>query len=58
MSEYIHWCGNCQIKIYIQRHEGLILDWKNCPYTCEYAVAMRNSIEPITMNQEEVNETN
>ena len=41
MGEYNHWCGNCQIRIYIQRHYGRTLNWKDCPYTCEYAVAMR-----------------
>lgn len=39
--EYKHWCGNCQIRIYVQRHYGRILTWKDCPYTCEYATAMR-----------------
>lgn len=39
--EYKHWCGNCQIRIYIQRHEGRTLTWHDCPYTCEYATAMR-----------------
>ena len=46
MSEYVHWCGNCQIKIYIRRHYGEELTWQNCPYTCEYATAMRCSTEP------------
>lgn len=45
MDEYKHWCGNCQIRIYIQRHYGEILTWQNCPYTCEYATAMRCSTE-------------
>ena len=45
MSEYEHWCGNCQIRIYVQRHYGNILTWHDCPYTCEYATAMRCSIE-------------
>ena len=44
-QEYKHWCGNCQIKIYMQRHNGWELTWQNCPYTCEYATAMRCSIE-------------
>ena len=43
--EYKHWCGNCQIRIYIQRHYGTILTWQDCPYTCEYAMAMRCSTE-------------
>lgn len=42
MSEYKHWCGNCQIRIYIQRHYGIDLDWRDCPYTCEYATTMRS----------------
>ena len=45
MDEYKHWCGNCQIRIYIQRHYGSILTWQNCPYTCEYSTAMRCSTE-------------
>ena len=45
MIEYKHWCGNCQIKIYVQRHSGRILTWQDCPYTCEYATAMRCSTE-------------
>ena len=44
-GEYKHWCGNCQIRIYIQRHEGMTLTWQDCPYTCEYATAMRRSTE-------------
>ena len=43
--EYKHWCGNCQIKIYVQRHYGRILTWHDCPYICEYATAMRCSTE-------------
>ena len=39
--KYNHWCGNCQIRIYVQRHYGMILTWQDCPYTCEYATAMR-----------------
>lgn len=41
--EYKHWCGNCQIRIYIQRHYGITLTWQDCPYACEYAMAMRGS---------------
>ena len=44
MSEFKHWCVNCQIRIYIQRHYGKILTWQDCPYVCEYATAMRCSI--------------
>ena len=36
-----HWCGICQIRIYMQRHYGIVLDYKSCPYTCKYAEAMR-----------------
>ena len=47
MSEqvYKHWCGNCQIRIYVERHYGTRLTWQDCPYTCEYATAMRCSTE-------------
>ena len=48
MTEYNHWCGNCQIKIYFLRHYGKELSWKDCPYSCEYGYAMRNSTK--TMN--------
>lgn len=51
--EYKHWCGNCQIRIYIQRHYGEILTWQDCPYTCEYATAMRRSTEPSIIEAEE-----
>lgn len=46
MSDFMHWCGNCQIRIYIQRHYGKDLNWQDCPYTCEYATTMRNSNVP------------
>ena len=45
MAEFVHWCGNCQIRIYVERHYGKRLDWTDCPYTCEYATAMRCRIE-------------
>ena len=41
--EYKHWCGNCQIRIYIERHEGIRLNWKDCPFVCEYKSAMANT---------------
>lgn len=44
MSKFKHWCGNCQIRIYIQRHYGKILTWQDCPYVCEYATAVRKTI--------------
>ena len=48
MTEYNHWCGNCQIRIYVFRHCGKVLSWQNCQYSCEYGYAMRNSTK--TMN--------
>lgn len=44
--EFKHWCGNCQIRVYVKRHYDKWLDWMNCPYVCEYATAMRCSINP------------
>lgn len=41
MSEYKHWCGTCQIRVYFLRHYGKLLSWKDCPYTCEFAEGMR-----------------
>ena len=49
--EYKYWCGNCQIRIYIQKHYGRILTWQDCPYTCEYATVMRCSTEAIGMDE-------
>lgn len=46
MAEYKHWCGNCQIRVYVQRHYNKTLTWHDCPYTCEYATAMRCSLNP------------
>lgn len=43
MSVFEHWCGNCQIRIYYRQHYNKDIDWQDCPYTCEYATAMRNS---------------
>ena len=43
--EYKHWCGNCQIRVYIERHYDKRLSWEECPYTCEYAAAMRCSAQ-------------
>ncbi len=45
MSEYKHWCGNCQINLYLQRHYGRKLTWQDCPYTCKYATEMRHTTE-------------
>lgn len=47
MAEFVHWCGNCQIRVYIERHYSKRLDWTNCPYTCEYASKMRCSYTPV-----------
>lgn len=47
VNDYKHWCGNCQIRVYVQRHYGNLLRWQDCPYTCEYATAMRCSIKPF-----------
>ena len=47
MGEFKHWCGNCQIRVYVQQHDGVELNWQDCPYTCEYAMAMRCSTKPI-----------
>lgn len=44
MSEYKHWCGTCQIRVYYQRHYGKRLSWEDCPYTCEYAEGMRITV--------------
>lgn len=41
--EHKHWCGNCQIRVYVERHYDKRLSWEDCPYTCEYAAAMRAS---------------
>lgn len=55
MAEFKHWCGNCQIRIYIQRHYGKDLNWHDCPYVCEYATAMRNSCETKMDGKEQDN---
>lgn len=46
MAEFEHWCGNCQIRIYIERHYGERLNYQDCPYVCEYGSKMRCSTEP------------
>lgn len=38
-----HFCGTCQIRVYIQRHYGILLDTKNCPYTCDYKDTVRKA---------------
>ena len=42
---YKYWCGNCQIRVYIERHYNKQLNWEDCPYTCEYATVMRYSAQ-------------
>lgn len=42
MSEFAHWCGNCQIRVYIRRHYDYEINWQNCPYVCKYADQMRD----------------
>lgn len=46
MNKFEHWCDTCQIRVYIQRHDGEVLNWQSCPFTCEYAEAMRRSMKP------------
>lgn len=41
--EYKHWCGNCQIRIYVERHYGKRLNWTDCPYTCGYRTEMEHT---------------
>lgn len=41
---YQHHCGTCQIRVYMQRHHGVWLNTKNCPYTCDYKDEMREFI--------------
>lgn len=48
MSEFVHWCGNCQIRIYFRRHYGYDIDWQNCPYVCEYATQRRCLTKQVT----------
>ena len=53
MNGYTHWCGNCQIRIYFQRHYGKELNWQNCPYACEYGFQMRCSTKIPDMEVQE-----
>ena len=53
MTEFAHWCGNCQIRIYVERHYGIRLSYQDCPYTCEYGTKMRCSIEPPKTEEED-----
>lgn len=48
MSDFVHWCGNCQIRIYVRRHYGYEIDWHNCPYVCKYAIQMRGEEDEHT----------
>ena len=56
-TEFEHWCGNCQIRIYVERHYGIRLSYQDCPYNCKYGTKMRGSIELpktiIEMEQED-----
>lgn len=56
MDKFEHWCGNCQIRIYFQRHYGTILNWNDCPYTCKYATKMRkmanSELASVSMDKE------
>lgn len=56
MSEFVHWCGNCQTRIYFRRHYGYEIDWHNCPYVCEYAAQMRCLTEQVTERKGEDDE--
>ena len=48
MHEFKYWCGNCQIRVYVRQHDGIELNWQDCPYTCEYAMARRCSTKPLS----------
>lgn len=54
MNDFEHWCGNCQIRVYIERHYGKRLNYQDCPYTCEYGSKMRCSIK---QTEKEIKET-
>lgn len=56
MAEFVHWCGNCQIRIYIERHYGTRLNWVNCSYMCDYATKMRHISEETRNGEGETNE--
>ena len=53
MSEFVHWCGNCQIRVYIRRHYDYDFNWQNCPYVCEYATQMREWTKQFNYEREE-----
>ena len=52
-SEFKHWCGNCQIRVYVQRHYNRVLTWMDCPYTCKYATDMKKAIKKMEEKNEE-----
>lgn len=56
MADFKHWCGNCQIRVYVQLYTGRTLTWVNCPYTCEYATAMRCLTKCESYNGSKTNE--
>ena len=54
MNEYVHWCGNCQIRIYIERHYGERLSWVDCPYICKYKdkmVHLTYAVDEVKKNE-------
>lgn len=57
MSEFVHWCGNCQIRVYIRRRYGYDIDWQNCPYVCEYSAQRRCLREQVTERRGEEDDT-
>lgn len=52
-ARFLHWCGNCQIRVYVRRHYGYDINWQTCPYVCEYAVQRRCSTKPFDAESEE-----
>lgn len=35
------WCMDCEIRKYYWETRKEWIDWKNCPYVCEYATMFR-----------------
>ena len=56
VNKFVHWCGNCQIRIYIERHYGKRLSWVDCPYVCKYKDNMFHLTD--TVDEVKKNETN
>ena len=42
MSIFNIWCMDCEIRKHYWENYNRLLDWKDCPYVCEYAIAIRN----------------